>query len=125
MGDFLDEFQDFNFFDSADMVIQSWNHDNLIRFGRYDNTEDNTMKYFNALLGNDVQVTYSSQIFASEQKIEDAGIDVSGYIAPGPDHTILGSDRFYTLEVEGVLFVDWFTAFVNGENIEDVHCTNC
>ena len=125
MGDFLDEYRDFNFFDSADMVIQAWNHDNSIRFGRYDNTEDDTMKYFNALLGNDIRITYSSQVFASEQKIEEAGIDVSGFIAPGPDHTILGSDRFYTLEVEGVLFLDWFTAFVNGENIEDIHCTNC
>ena len=34
-------------------------------------------------------------------------------------------DRFYTRQTNGVRFLDWFTAAVTGEPVEDVACMNC
>jgi Pectinacetylesterase len=34
-------------------------------------------------------------------------------------------DRFYTRQVNGVRFLDWFTAAVTGEPVEDVACVDC
>ena len=49
----------------------------------------------------------------------------ASYIAPGTDHTILGDDALYDLEVEGTSFLDWLTGFVDGETLDDVVCTDC
>ena len=46
-------------------------------------------------------------------------------LSPGQAHTILTSERFYTLEIEGVLFLEWFTAFVEGGQPESVYCVQC
>jgi hypothetical protein len=37
----------------------------------------------------------------------------------------LHSDTFYRETVNGVLLVDWVTALVRGEPVDDVHCTVC
>jgi hypothetical protein len=50
---------------------------------------------------------------------------VARYLAPGSDHTILGSDAFYTLEVEGVPFVEWAGELVDGGRPADVRCGDC
>lgn len=83
------------------------------------------MRYFNALLEHDVSVDYKSLIITADNQIEEAGIPYSGYLAPGQAHTILTSERFYTLEVEGVPFLEWFTSFVEGGQPESVYCTQC
>ena len=64
-------------------------------------------------------------IEATEADIEASGVPISSYVAPGTDHTILGTDAVYTLEVEGVSFLDWLTRYVEGEDVEDVACTDC
>ena len=56
---------------------------------------------------------------------ETSGVPLATYVAPGTTHTILGSDEFYEMEVEGVRLVDWFTALLHGESRgppPDVHC---
>jgi len=50
---------------------------------------------------------------------------VMSYLAPGEDHTILWLDEMYSLEVEGVAFVDWLTAVIAGEDVDDVICQDC
>ncbi|MEL7206974.1 MAG: hypothetical protein AAGK32_01855, partial [Actinomycetota bacterium] len=64
-------------------------------------------------------------VLQNEEDIEAAGVPLAGYVAPGTDHTILGSDALYELEVEGVAFLDWLTDYVNGVDVEDVVCTDC
>lgn len=49
----------------------------------------------------------------------------TSYLAPGELHTILPRPEFYTLTVNGVKFVDWFTALVNGTLPETVACEVC
>jgi len=115
----------FNKMDSGDLIIYTHSVDNSIRFGRFSDSNDETMRFFGALLGNDISLEYRDQVLASEQKVEDSGIELSGYMTGGDGHTILLSDRFFTLETEGVSFLDWFTAWIEGDNVEDVHCTDC
>jgi hypothetical protein len=52
-------------------------------------------------------------------------VPVASYISPGTVHTILGDDLMYTLEVDGVPFIDWLTAFAAGDEVDDVACTAC
>ena len=46
-------------------------------------------------------------------------------MAPGTDHTVLGDEQLYTQEVDGSSLIEWLTAFVAGEEGDDVHCTDC
>ena len=61
----------------------------------------------------------------NETMIEAAGVRQSSYTAAGDDHTILLRDSLYTLEVEGVPLLDWLTAFLAGEEVDDVSCVDC
>lgn len=47
------------------------------------------------------------------------------FIAGGDQHTILGTPGFYNMAVDGVRFVDWFTAWLNGEPMDNLRCTEC
>ena len=58
-------------------------------------------------------------------QVEAGGSPLASYVAPGTDHTIMGSDEFYELEVEGVRLIDWFTQLVSGDPPADVRCTEC
>jgi hypothetical protein len=50
---------------------------------------------------------------------------VASYVAPGSSHTVLGTPGFYTETVDGVAFLDWFTALVRSEPVADDHCVDC
>jgi len=95
-----------------------------LRMARYDYAYDDVQRQFSQLSGigeGDVL----GVIEATEADIEASGVPISSYVAPGTDHTILGTDAVYTLEVEGVSFLDWLTRYVEGEDVEDVACTDC
>ena len=57
--------------------------------------------------------------------ITDQGVDARHWVAPGTDHTVLGDEQLYTQEVDGSSLIEWLTAFVAGEEGDDVHCTDC
>lgn len=106
------------------LFVQSGLHDPDIRFARYDNAYDDVQQSFSSLAGlSDGDLLDIIQ--ANEAGIEDAGVPVASYIAPGTDHTILGYDGMYDLEVDGVSFLDWLNGFVAGEETPDVACTDC
>ena len=125
--DFPQSFTDLNFnqMDSGDLVIATHNVDNDIRFARFTDSNDETMRMFSALLGNDMSIPYKDKIMHSMNKSKLHGVDQYLYMTPGEGHTILLDSRFYTLEVNGVIFVDWFSAWINEETIEDVICQEC
>jgi hypothetical protein len=62
---------------------------------------------------------------ANEAAIEDAGVVIHSYTAPGDGHGIFERPTFYELEVNGVKLVDWVTALIAGEPLDDVHCVDC
>ena len=109
---------------SADLVVFNWLNHKKMRFGRFDDSQDVTVTFYNALLNNPNE-SYKKMIKSSEEIIEKQGIEISGFIAQGTGHTILASQRLYTQETEGVLFLDWFTDFINGGQPDDVHCVDC
>ncbi len=95
-----------------------------IRWARFDHAFDEVQSSFSALAGLE-DSSVKAVLDINEELTEAAGIDLPVYIAPGTDHTVLGTEEFYDLEVEGTRFVDWLAAFVNGEPIDDVVCTEC
>jgi Pectinacetylesterase len=62
---------------------------------------------------------------ANEATIEDAGVVLHSYTAPGDGHGIFEWPTFYELEVNGVKLVDWVAALIAGEPLDDVHCVDC
>ena len=64
-------------------------------------------------------------IDANEAAIEAAGVVLHSYTAPGDEHGIFEFEAFYELEVNGVRLVDWISALLAGEPLDDVHCDDC
>lgn len=106
------------------LFVQAGLHRPDVRFARYDNAFDDVQQDFSSLAGF-ADRPLVDVIDDTAADIEAAGVPVSSYVAPGTDHTILLSDAFYDLEVEGVSFLDWFTRYVGGEDVDDVHCVDC
>ena len=115
----------FNEMDSGDLAIASHDVNNDIRFARFTDSNDATMRMFSALLGNDMSIPYKDKIMHSMNKTSEHGVNQYLYMSPGEGHTILLDSRFYSLEVNGVIFADWFTAWINEEPIENVLCEDC
>ncbi len=106
------------------LFVQAGLHDPEIRMARYDNAWDEVQQQFTSLSGLSSD-DLPDLLTGNEAQIEAAGVPVASYLAAGTDHTILGSDALYTLETEGVAFLDWLTAFVEGESVDDVTCVDC
>ena len=66
-----------------------------------------------------------ASIDANEAAIEEAGVVLHSYTAPGDGHRILEWPRFYELEVNGERLADWVTSLIEGEPVDDVHCQKC
>ncbi|HZB42085.1 MAG TPA: pectin acetylesterase-family hydrolase [Ilumatobacter sp.] len=106
------------------IFVNSAAHAPEVTFARHDYAYDDTQKFFADALGTNIDVLRS--IDANEKWIEKkSGIELASYVAPGTNHTVLSSSDFYTEEVNGVALVDWVTALVSGEPVDDVHCTAC
>ncbi len=106
------------------LFVQAGLHAPRIRFARFDYARDATQAGFTkaAGIGSDDRLARVDQ---NEIDIEAAGVDLHTYVAPGALHTVLRIKMTYQLEVEGTLFIDWLTDFVAGEDVPDVHCTEC
>lgn len=110
-------------FGIPDLFTHSGQHDPSIRMARYDNAFDQVQMSFSQLAGLDGGLL--AVLDANEAMIEAGGVNLDVYVAPGADHTILGSDDLYDLEVGGVAFIDWLTTFVGGSSPGDVRCVEC
>ena len=107
------------------LFVQAGLHNADIVFARHDHAFDGVQESFAraaGLMGDDDLVTL---IDGNERQIEDAGVPVAAYVAPGENHTILGTDAVYSQEVDGVGFVDWLDDLADGESAGDVHCDEC
>jgi hypothetical protein len=104
--------------------IQAGLHDPDIVLARFDFAYDREA-------AGDAQVTgvepsdQLAVIDANEAAIEDAGVVLHSYTAPGDDHGIFEWDKFYEVEVNGEKLVDWVTRLIEGEPVADVHCWRC
>ena len=101
------------------LFVQTGLHHPDLRFSRFDHALDPIQAFFTALSGSGIGLT-DRLIRDNEALIEGRGVPVAGYLAPGFGHTILGQSEMYSLKVEGTAFIDWLTAFLAGEAVEDV-----
>jgi hypothetical protein len=46
------------------------------------------------------------------------------YVAAGAEHTILPFDRFYTTQINGVRFRDWFASLINDQPVQNTACVH-
>ena len=106
------------------LFIQSARHDPDIVFARHDYAYDEQQQRWYPIAGLPAP-DLLSLIDANETQIEATGVNLLSYIAPGDEHTTLTDGTFYTEEVDGTPLVDWVTRLVQGEPVEDVHCTDC
>jgi hypothetical protein len=104
--------------------IQAGLHDPDTVLARFDFAYDRSAAEGAETIGLDPSQLLAS-IDANEAAIEDAGVVLHSYTAPGHDHGILEWPKFYELEVNGVRLVDWVAALIAGEPLDDVHCTEC
>jgi hypothetical protein len=107
-----------------EFFIQSGRHDPEIAFARIDYAYDEEQESKAELLGIPAK-SLLAQIESVETQIEDAGVNVHSYIAPGDQHVVFSDGPFYTETVNGEKLVDWVSRLIKGEPVDDVHCQNC
>jgi hypothetical protein len=61
----------------------------------------------------------------TNESVRSQGVDLVSWVSPGTEHTILGKDDLYREEIDGERFIDWLTAFLAGDEVDDVHCEDC
>jgi hypothetical protein len=104
--------------------IQAGLHDPEIVLARFDYAYDREAAGGSRVTGVDPSEQLAV-IDANEKAIENAGVDLHSYTAPGKGHGIFEWPRFYKLKVSGKTLVDWVTGLIAGEPVADVHCTKC
>jgi hypothetical protein len=93
-----------------------------IRMGRFDFVEDAVLRSFADIYW---PGTLAQLFDANEALAEAGGAELNVYLAPGDNHVVLARDEMYSLESGGESFLDWFTSFVNGDDVSDVRCQDC
>jgi hypothetical protein len=111
-------------FTPAYTFIKAAEHNPKITFARHDFAFDNVLSSFARMAGLSPD-DLVSVMRTNESKVEATGVNVANWISPGDDHTIAVRDEFYTEEMNGVRFVDWFNAFMNDSPEADNYCVDC
>ena len=104
--------------------VQAGLHDPEIVLARFDYAYDRSAAEGAEARGQDPSKLLAS-IDANEAAIEEAGVVLHSYTAPGDGHGILEWPRFYELEVNGEKLVDWVGRLIEGKPVGDVHCRKC
>ncbi len=106
------------------LFIQAHKHDPAIIFARHDYAFDQTQQMFAGLAG--IDASHLDQLMdQNEKQVEASGMQLSTYLSPGTNHTVLHTDAFYTETNNGVKLVDWVAQLVAGNQPPDAHCTVC
>ncbi len=105
------------------MFVQAGRHVPEMRQATINSAYDSVQANFSALIGRTGDLL--EMIDANNALVESEGIDLRTWVGPGTQHTVLGRDTFYTDEVDGTSLRDWVADLVAGEDVPDVHCTEC
>ena len=93
-----------------------------IRMGRFDFVDDRVQRFYKDIYG----AERLAELFdANETLAEAGGVELNIYLAPGEGHEILIYDEMYSLGSGSESFLDWFTSFLNGDDVSDIRCQNC
>jgi hypothetical protein len=106
------------------LFIQSGRHDPKIVFARHDHAYDERQEAWYPISGIPAG-DLLSLIDANETQIENAGLHLATYVAPGDEHVVFSDGLFYTETVNGEKLVDWVSSLIEGKPVDDVHCRQC
>lgn len=126
----LPDWDEYEFKDNAsltfeDFYIASAHHNPNLTISQYNAAYDEVQTGFNYVFGmNPLSFDLAENIFSMYQQIESQVSPFYSYTAGGEEHTILNRSYFYTYEVDGIRFVDWFDHLINGEPVRDVSCAD-
>ncbi|MFQ3568628.1 MAG: pectin acetylesterase-family hydrolase [Aggregatilineales bacterium] len=95
-----------------------------VLFSQYTAFNDLVQISFFGLQGGD-RTTWEPRVRASFERLQAEHANFRSYLGWGVSHTILPLDLFYTLQVEGVRFLDWFTGLLEGKDVPNVACARC
>jgi hypothetical protein len=104
--------------------VQAGLHDPDLVLARFDYAYDSEAEDGAESLGLDPS-KFLAVIDANEAAIEQAGVVLHSYTAPGHHHGILEWPAFYKVEVNGEKLVDWVRSLIAGKPVDDVHCEKC
>jgi Pectinacetylesterase len=104
--------------------VQAGLHDPDLVLARFDYAYDSEAEDGAESLGLD-PTKFLAVIDANEAAIEQAGVVLHSYTAPGHHHGILEWPAFYKVEVNGEKLVDWVRSLIAGKPVDDVHCEKC
>ncbi len=108
-----------------DFYVASANHSPNLTIAQYNTAEDDVQYNFSYLIGDSPgSFSLAQRIFNHYIEIESGVDEFYSYTAGGTVHTILRSPIFYDYTVEGIRFVDWVDALINGRSVSDVSCVN-
>lgn len=92
------------------------------RFAQYTTYNDGTQTNYYVLTG--AVMAWPLAMDASITGLQKRA-NFRSFVAPGSEHCISTTDRFYSENVNGVRFRDWFAALVDAQALDNVHCTDC
>lgn len=64
-------------------------------------------------------------ILQGEQRVEESGVAISTWIAPGSDHLALDGSSLFEIRFGEVRLIDWLSDFVSGRVVDDQVCSIC
>ena len=107
------------------LIFAAQRHPDIV-FARYDHAYDEVQRGYVETLTGKSGDDLLAMIDANQAQIENAGVNLLSYTAPGDQHADgLADEAFYSESVGGVDLFDWVTAVVNDEPVDDVRCADC
>lgn len=108
-------------FSIIDIMLAATNFYPQDRFAIYSHAADSFQMAYYGLAGGDMTAWYLER-----QRVLDAyeqQPNLHYYLGEGVLHTILAFDELYSMTTEDIRFRDWFTAFIEGEPVDNVTCS--
>lgn len=100
------------------LAVEANKHDPEIRFVRVDFDQDEVQEEFTAISGlGDDPLMVSLQ--GNEELIRSSGATVMSWIAAGNEHTVLPHDLVFDVTSDDLTLIDWLTAILNGEEVDN------
>jgi len=92
------------------------------RFGQYTTAQDSVQTTYYTIMG-----AVNAWTLEMNARIDTlvGRANFRAYVAPGGEHCIAESGRFYGESANGVRFRDWFAALVGGDLPGNVRCEGC
>ena len=97
----------------------------LWRFSQFNTYMDATQVTYFQYMGGGTQEEWTEQMLDRIDTIQSSTPNFSSFIAPGEAHCIINSNDMFSLESDGVRFVDWLTQMLDGAFPESVDCDEC